>query len=66
MKIKIIKRADRETAMVKDSSAIVEPKRNHALRGMTEAVNSWIDDSRKRRETDAALFRKLFKEEYCS
>ncbi len=66
MKVKVIKRAEHEKAMVKASNATVELERNHALRGMTAAVNSWIDDSRKRREADAALFTKLFKEEYCS
>ncbi len=66
MKVKIIKRAEREKAAVKTHAADVEPKRGNALRAMTATVNSWIDDSRQKRENDAALFRKLFMEEYCS
>jgi hypothetical protein len=66
MKVKIIKRTEREKAAAKIPTADAEPKSRDVLRAMTAAVNSWIDDSRQKHASEAALFNKLFKEEYCS
>ncbi|HEX8265637.1 MAG TPA: hypothetical protein VF596_09545 [Pyrinomonadaceae bacterium] len=66
-KVKIIKRVERERSItaVSDSQAN-QSKNSDGKVSVTATVKSWVEDLRHKREAEAALFRKLFKEEYCS
>jgi hypothetical protein len=66
-KVKIIKRVERERSItaVSDSQAN-QSKNSDGKVSVTATVKSWVEDLRQKREAEAALFRKLFKEEYCS
>lgn len=73
MKVKIIKRSDREATAAKARAVESEPKKDTTLEA-TAAIKSWIEELRQKRETEAELSRKLyeeqseklFAEDYCS
>lgn len=64
MKVKIIKRSDLEEIGAKALAMESEPKKDTTLRATVVVVNSWIDELRQKRETEAELSRKLFEEQY--
>lgn len=66
MKIKIIKRTEREKATTADFALSSQPKESDKRKTMTVTVKSWIEDLRRKPKGDAALFKKLFKPESCS
>ena len=66
VKVKIIKRAEREKMLAANSAASISVTETDSGKTMTATVKSWVDDLRRKSEDDAALFRKLFKAENCS
>lgn len=63
MKVKIIKRIDRQTVSAANSGENHKSKGPVAEKSISKAVNSWITELRQKSESDAALFRKMFKPE---
>lgn len=69
MKVKIIKRGEREkemAAVTVSAGQTSPPKPVESRKAMTTTVNAWIDELRQKRESERLLFQKLFNEKYCS
>ena len=63
MKVKIIKRSDREETLAKALADESKPKKDNTLRVAVVVVNSWIEELRQKRETEAGISKQLFEEE---
>lgn len=63
MKVRIIKRMDREKAATEIPSAKGRSKSVGAHATMTATVNSWIDELRRKRDDEQRLVQQLFKAE---
>lgn len=61
MKVKIIKRMERQAVTAVNSGANHEPKDAGAGKTISATVKSWIEELKQKSESDAALFKKLFK-----
>ena len=66
MKIKIIKREEREKELAAPmvSALAKQPRTGDNPGVMAMTVKYWIDDLRQKRENERLTFQKLFKEEY--
>lgn len=63
MKVKIIKHIERQTVTTAHSGASREPKDAGTVNTIAATVKFWIEESRQKSESDATLFKKLFKAE---